>query len=293
MSLLRAGLRHHLVRALGLALGLSGLLRRPRRWLELPSRALRCARAVSHAALPLAPRSRLNGPLSVDRHLAWSSRSLDDLNAIKRHFDTTLNDAVLAASAGALRSLMRERGEGVRDLKAMVPVSVRHPEERWGNHLAFLFPKLPCGEPDPARRLRDVHRAMRERKRAGEPEGAAAVLDAVSYAPRPLRNAGRRVLSSPRLFNLIVSNVPGPPVPLFLMGCRVVRAYPAVPLIDGHGVSIGMTSVDGRACFGVYAQATLADDAERLVQGIDDAIGELLARCEGGARSVEPMAAVA
>jgi len=84
----------------------------------------------------------------------------------------------------------------------------------------------------------------------------------------------------PLLSNLTISNIPAPPVPLYLMGCQAVRAYPVVPLTAGHGVSIGMTAVAGQACFGVYAQAGLAQDADRLARGIDVAIDELLAHCE-------------
>ena len=162
----------------------------------------------------------------------------------------------------------------------MVPVSVQAPDEQWGNRIAFLFLELPCGEADPVWRLRDIHVAMRERKREGEPEGADAVLNALSFAPRAVRRVASKVLASPRLSNLTISNIPGPNVPLYLMGCEVQRAYPIVPLTDGHGISIGMTTIHERACFGVYAQAELADDADRIAHGIGEAIDELLALAE-------------
>ncbi|HWF73081.1 MAG TPA: WS/DGAT domain-containing protein, partial [Solirubrobacteraceae bacterium] len=106
-----------------------------------------------------------------------------------------------------------------------------------------------------------------------------AVLDALGYAPRTLRHVVSRALASPQVSNLTISNIPGPQIPLYLMGCEVTRAYPAVPLSDGHGISIGMTTVGGQACFGVYAQAELADDAELIARGIDVGIDELLTRC--------------
>ena len=205
---------------------------------------------VRHAAWPLAPASRLNRPLARGRHLAWTSRPLRELQDVKDHFDTRINDVVLTVSAGALRSLMLASDEDPIDLKAMVPVSVRTPGDEWGNRLAFLFPTLPCTQPDPVRRLRGVQAEMAARKQADEPQGADAILSAVAQTPKPVRNLGARALTSDRLFNLIVSHIPGPPIPLFLMGCRATRAYPIVPLDDGHGVSIGMTSVDGQACFG-------------------------------------------
>jgi hypothetical protein len=105
------------------------------------------------------------------------------------------------------------------------------------------------------------------------------VLDALGYLPRTLRRTVSRVLASPQISNLTISNIPGPQVPLYLLGCEVTHAYPIVPLADGHGISIGMTTVGGRACFGVYAQAELAEEAELIARGIDEAIEELLARC--------------
>lgn len=119
---------------------------------------------------------------------------------------------------------------------------------------------------------------MRDRKREGVPEGADAALTAVSFAPRPVRRMASKLIASPQLSNLTVSNIPGPRVPLYLMGCEVEDAYPVVPLTDGHGISIGMTTIHERACFGVYAQAELADDADQIASGIDAAIDELLAR---------------
>lgn len=247
--------------------------RDPAKLLDLPGQAARLARAVVHGASPLAPPSRLNGEMSPRRHLACRSRPMEDLQAIKRSFGTTVNDVLLAASAGALRALGEEHG-----VKAMVPVSVEAPGERWGNRIAFLFVELPCEEADPVWRLREIHVAMRDRKREGVPEGADAALTAVSFAPRPLRRIASKLIASPQLSNLTVSNIPGPQMPLYLMGCEVQDAYPVVPLTDGHGMSIGMTTIHGRACFGVYAQADLAADADRIASGIDAAIDELLER---------------
>jgi len=253
-------------------------VRQPARLLDLPGQAWGTARALKHAATPLAPPSRLNVAMSSRRHLACQARPMEDLKTIKRRFDTTVNDVLLAATTGALRALALERDEPPREIKAMVPVSVQAPGARWGNRLAFLFLELPVGEADPVWRLRDIHVAMRERKRQREPEAVDAVFNAISYAPIPLRRLASKLIASPRLSNLTVSNIPGPREPLYLMGCEAKRAYPVVPLTDHHGISIGMTTIQDEACFGVYAQAELAEDAERIAHGIDAAIGELLAR---------------
>jgi WS/DGAT/MGAT family acyltransferase len=251
-------------------------MRDPRTIAELPGLAWRVAQAVVHTAQPLSQPSRLNGAMSAMRHLAWHSRPMEDLRIIKRHFGTTVNDILLSASAGALRALHEQSAEQPRDVKAMVPVSVEAPGEEWGNRIAFMFLELPCTEADPVWRLREIHVAMRERKREGEPQGADAVLEALSFAPRRVRRVASKLLASPRLSNLTISNIPGPSVPLYLMGCEVERAYPIVPLTDGHGISIGMTTIHERACFGIYAQAELAGDADRIARGIDEAIDELL-----------------
>lgn len=277
-ELVRGALRDRAVRTLAGSRRALDLVRVRGRAPDLGRRALGCARAVAHTALPAAPRSRLNGRTTSRRHLAWSSRPLRDLELIERRFNTTINDIVLAASAGAVRELVLARKEEPERLKAMVPVSVRAPEERWGNRIAFFFPALPCDEPDAVRRLDEVHAAMCARKRGNEAEAADIVLRTLGRAPRPLRNLASRVLTSPRLSNVTISNVPGPPVPLYLMGCLAEQAYPVVPLTAGHGVSIGMTSVNGSACFGVYSDGTRAEDADRLALAIGEGIDELVGR---------------
>jgi WS/DGAT/MGAT family acyltransferase len=277
LTLLGDAVEHEVGKAISLARVPLGWMRDPGAALDLPRLAWRVAQAVVHSARPLAPPSRLNGAMTSVRHLAWRSRPMEDLRIIKRRFGTTVNDILLSASAGALRALQAERSEPPYDVKAMVPVSVQAPDERWGNRIAFMFLALPCAEADPVWRLREIHVAMRERKREGEPEGADAVLNVLAYAPRAVRRVASKVLASPRLSNLTISNIPGPSVPLYLMGCEVERAYPIVPLTDGHGISIGMTTIHERACFGIYARASLADEADRIARGIDDAIDELLA----------------
>jgi WS/DGAT/MGAT family acyltransferase len=276
-TLVGDAIAHRAGKAIALAQVPLGWMRDPRTIVEVPKLAWRVAQAVVHTAQPLAPPSRLNGAMTAMRHLAWHSRPMDDLRIIKRRFGTTVNDVLLSASAGALRSLHEHRAEQPHDVKAMVPVSVQAPGEGWGNRIAFMFLELPCEEADPVWRLREIHVAMRERKREGEPQGADTVLEALSYAPRGVRRVASKLLASPRLSNLTISNIPGPSVPLYLMGCEVERAYPIVPLTDGHGISIGMTTIHERACFGIYAQAELAQDADRIARGIDEAIDELLA----------------
>jgi diacylglycerol O-acyltransferase / wax synthase len=261
-----------------------GLLRWPLRAAVSPTHAarqtaagaLRVTNALGHS-LHGAPTSVLNGPLSPLRCLAWTRRPLGDLKLVKRTYDTTVNDVMLAAVAGGMRAYLLRRGEEPVALKAMVPVSVRGAGEELGNRLSFVFPALPCDESRPLGRLYKVHAAMSQRKRDGEAEGADLALHAAAHAPPPVQQTVARLMASPRTFNLVVSNIPGPAAPLYMLRSPLEAIYPVVPLADRHAVSVGMTTVREQACFGVYADPLTLPDAEVLASDIDGAIAELLA----------------
>ena len=261
-----------------------GLLRWPVHAVSSPAGAargsaaglLRVTRALSHS-LRGAPASVLNGPLSPLRRLAWTERPLADLREVKRTHGTSINDVVLATVAGAMRAYLLRRGEQPVALKALVPVNVRRGEdERLGNRISFVFAELPCDEPDALERLGHVHATMSARKRNREPEGADLAIKAAERTPGVVQHAISRVLASPRTFNLVVSNIPGPSAPMYLLGCPLQATYPIVPLADRHAVSIGMTTIGERACFGVYADREALPDAGALAADIDDALSELL-----------------
>jgi WS/DGAT/MGAT family acyltransferase len=256
----------------------------PGRVVALLRDAQRARGALAHAFANRAPASVFNEPISSLRHLAMVSRPLGELREIKQHCGTTINDVVLALSAGAVRRFLQDRGEPPVELKAMVPVSVRSTDGSsvLGNRIVFMFMTLPCAEGDPVRRLSQISRATRERKQAGEPRGAETVLGAVAHIPHAVQRALARVIASPRTFNLVVSNIPGPSAPLYMHGCRLVEAYPVVPLADRHALSIGVTTVNGRACFGLYADRRSLPDADLLARDLGDEIDALLARAGGG-----------
>jgi WS/DGAT/MGAT family acyltransferase len=254
------------------------LLRSPGRVLELPAMALDLGRALSRSVFPLAQPSALNRPSSPLRHLAPLRRPLDDLRLIKERTGTTINDVILTACAGGLSGYLSERGDEAASLKAMVPVNVRteNAAEELGNRISFMFVELPCGEPDALRRLGSVHESTALRKAAGDPQGTNAALQALSYAPAPLQKVVSHLVSSPRTFNLVVSNIPGPRIPMYLRGCALQEAYPVVPLAQDHALSIGMTTVGDDACFGFYADRKTLPDADLLPAHVDAAIDELL-----------------
>jgi diacylglycerol O-acyltransferase / wax synthase len=123
-----------------------------------------------------------------------------------------------------------------------------------------------------------VQLGMSERKETGDPEGANFAMRAVSFVPRRVQHAVSRLIASPRTFNLTVSNIPGLREPMYMLGCELEEAYPVVPIADEHALSIGMTTVKDRACFGLYADREALPDADRLAEAVDASVDELLER---------------
>ena len=272
---------------LALAGSVAGLLGSPRRF---ASGAQRAAGALVNSLTPASPLDFLNGPISPYRALATLARPMDELRAIRGAAGCTVNDVVLAASTGGVRRHLERHGERPARLKAMVPVNVRDegaPEE-FGNRISFIFVELPTGEPGAKQRLRQVTLATEKAKVTGEPAGATTVLDLAAAAPSVIQRAMSRLVASPRTFNVVVSNIPGPQVPMWMLGCRLRETYPIVPLADHHALSIGFTSVDGGAFFGIYADRDAGPDAELLAQDIGDELDELLELAAAG-RQVEPV----
>jgi hypothetical protein len=178
-----------------------------------------------------------------------------------------------------MRRFFISHGEPAIRLKTMVPVSLREVDaaDELGNRISFLFVDLPCDEPDPLRRLRTIHADMTGRKAGGDPQGGESVLGAVAHAPHVVQHMVSRLMASPRAFNLVVSNIPGPAEPLYMLGCALEEVYPVVPLADEHAISIGLTTIGAGAFFGIYADPESLPDVEPLAVFIDESIDELLA----------------
>ncbi len=229
-----------------------------------------------------APSSPLNAEIGEQRRYATADTDLDDYKAIRKSHGGTVNDVVLAVVAGALRDWLMTRGEAVSGksvIRAMVPVSVRTDEHSGtlGNRVSSYLVDLPVGEPSPVMRLHQVSYAMKAHKETGQAVGADALVGAAGFAPPTLHALGARVGSSlsRRVFNLVVTNVPGPQFPLYAGGARLLATYPVVPLAKGQAVSIGLTSYDGGVYFGLNADRDAMPDVDVLAQCLVGSLAEL------------------
>jgi diacylglycerol O-acyltransferase len=240
----------------------------------------RAALAFERDMLRAAPPSYLNSPIGPRRALIRHRARMSDLLAARKPVEVKLNDVCLTAVAGALRQLALRRGEQPRPLKAMVPVSMRGEDQRdqLGNRISFAFVTLPVDVRSRQARLEQVHSATSEFKRSGRPVGTEAVLGALGLLPAPLKSTAARIAASPRVFNLTVSNVPGPRFSVYMLGAELSEAYPVVPVAEGHALSIGMFSYRDHMHFGLYSDPEALPDADRLPALLDREILALAKR---------------
>jgi WS/DGAT/MGAT family acyltransferase len=243
--------------------------------------------AARIAARP-APGSPLNVSIGSQRRFATAWTDLDDYKKVRKQFDATINDVVLATVAGAIRGWLLSRGESVTPasvVRAMVPVSVRGDSEsgQLGNRVSSYLVDLPVGEPNPVVRLSQVSYAMKAHKESGQSVGAEALVALSGFAPPTLHAMGARAASSftRRLFNVVVTNVPGPQFPLYAAGARMLQMYPVVPLAAGQALSIGLTSYDGGVYFGLNADRDAMYDVNVLASLIEESLAELVEASSG------------
>jgi WS/DGAT/MGAT family acyltransferase len=249
--------------------------------------------ALSTAARP-APSGPLNVPITAERRFATARTTLVDLKKIRAAHGGTVNNVVLAVVAGALRTWLMSRGEVVTSgttVRAMAPLSVRDeatldtPAGLAGGKVSAYLVDLPVGEPSPVVRLQQVAYAMRSRFDAGQPVAADALVRLGGFAPPTLHALGARAASafSQRIFNIVVTNVPGPQVSLYAAGAKMLEMYPVVPLVRNQAVSIGVTSYDGGVYFGLNADRTAMPDVDILARMVEESVEELLATVPGAA----------
>jgi diacylglycerol O-acyltransferase len=227
----------------------------------------------------LAPPSPFNRPIGPNRRFAMTEAPVQSFKEIKRALGGTVNDVVLATVAGGLYRLFRERGEPTRGrtLRAMVPVSVRTKDEQHtlGNRVSSIFVDLPVGPMGAKRRLGIVRQATRDLKESNQAVGAEFLMNMGMWAPPTIHAMAARVAARSRLINVVVSNVPGPQVPLFIAGARLLAHYPTMPLAETMGLSVAVTSLAGTMAFGITADWDTLPDIEALARGLEDALAEL------------------
>jgi WS/DGAT/MGAT family acyltransferase len=236
-----------------------------------------------------APHSSLNVPIGTRRRFEVVQAELADLKAVKNQLGGTVNDVVLAIATGGLRRLLLERGEAPPQagLRAMVPVNVREAASRLelGNKITSLFVHLPVAEPDSLRRYRLTTANAESLKSGSQALGGSTLVELASLAPPALHSFVARSLFASRLFNVTITNVPGPQQPLFAFGSRLEEVYPLVPLAAEHAVGIAVVSYAGRVFVGLHGDERAAADLEVLRDGIADSLAELLVLASRKARA--------
>ena len=255
------------------------VLRAPRRVAGNVRDALVGVGAMAWAGLNPAPTSLYNQSIGPHRRFTWVRVSLDDVKAIKNALGGTVNDVMLATVAGALGRHLRRRGvdtDGL-ELKAMVPVSVRAEAERGalGNKVTAMMAALPVWCRDPVTRMELISEQLAGLKEGGQAVGAQVLTDLTGFAPPNLMSQASRLVSRQRFFNLVVTNVPGPQFPLYLMGREMEDTFPMAPLAKNQGVGVAIMSYNGRINFGIVGDYDVLYDLEQLQEDFVDSLGEL------------------
>jgi WS/DGAT/MGAT family acyltransferase len=256
-----------------------GLLRSPGATLTKARETAEGLGEVAWATLNPAPETPLNVAIGPHRRLREISVPLADLKGVKDSLGGTVNDVVLAVVSGALRRWMRTRGvrtEGL-ELRALVPVSVRSEDQRHtlGNQITVMRGPLPVYADDPVARLRIVSAAMQGLKQSKQALGAEAIAGIQNFAPPTLLAMASRLNFSTRLFNLIVTNVPGPQFPLYLLGRELEELIPVAFLPENHALAVAIMSYNGRVDFGLLADYDAMPDIDAFAGYLEDALREL------------------
>lgn len=260
--------------------GTRALLRAPRRAVHQAREGLANIGATTLAGISSpAPPSPFNVDIGPHRRYTWVDAELARFKAIKDSLGGTLNDVVLASVSLALGRYLRAQGQDTEDLvlKAMVPVSVRADSERGalGNRVAAMWAPLPVGVENPAECLAQIREAMEDLKESGQAVGAQALTNLAGFAPPTILSQAARLQAKQRFFNLVVTNVPGPQFPLYLLGHRLQRLYPVVPLARRQALGIAVMSYDGRLGFGLLADYDSVPELEAIALDLERAIASL------------------
>jgi diacylglycerol O-acyltransferase len=242
---------------------------------------------VVWAGLNPAPETPLNVEIGPHRRLVWVRHELSDFKRVKDALGGTVNDVVLATVAGALQKWLRSRGvrtEGL-ELRALVPVSIRGRNEQLelGNRIAAMRGPLPVYVEDPVARLQVVRHAMDGLKDSKQALGAEVLAGMQALAPPTIFAQASRLNFSTRLFNLLVTNVPGPQVPLYVLGRELQDLFPVAFLPSKHALAVAIMSYDGGMDFGLLGDYDAMPDLERLGEMLSESLAELVDAAEQAA----------
>ncbi|HCO03712.1 MAG TPA: wax ester/triacylglycerol synthase family O-acyltransferase [Actinobacteria bacterium] len=226
----------------------------------------------------MAPASPFNRKVGPNRRFAMVEDPVSSFKEIKDALGGTVNDVVLTTVAGALHRLFRYRREPTRDrfLRTMVPVSVRaEGETAMGNRVSSIFVDLPIGPMSAKKRLSAIREMTKSLKESNQAVGAEFLMNIGTWAPPTIHAMAARLAGRSRFINLVVSNVPGPQIPMYIAGAKLLAQYPIMPLADTMGLSIAVTSLAGTMAFGITADWDTLPDIEYLAQAMDDSLAEL------------------
>ncbi|HXY44561.1 MAG TPA: wax ester/triacylglycerol synthase family O-acyltransferase, partial [Acidimicrobiales bacterium] len=234
------------------------------------------------------PASSLNGPIGPHRRYDWATTSVDDVKRVRKGLGGSFNDVVLAAITGGFRDLLESRGEPLeRVLRTMVPVSVRTRDERGvavgdgrlANKVSTMFAELPVALSDPIERLHAVSAQLANLKESRQAVAGEALTSLSGFAPPALLALGARIATKTpqRNINTVTTNVPGPQIPLYILGRRMLAAYPYVPIAGQVRIGVAIFSYDGNVTFGVTGDYDAAPDIDILCRGIEDEMRTLVA----------------
>jgi diacylglycerol O-acyltransferase / wax synthase len=267
---------------IGAAHAAAGAARHPSRLVRAGEAALAMGEVIWQDEILPARHSTLNVPIGTTRRFASVPVELTSAKKIKQALGGTVNDVMLAVAAGALRSLLERRGETLdRPLRAMVPVNLRSEDHAsLGNQVSSLFVELPIGEPDLRRRYDQTRAAATALKSGTATLGTSTVLLVAGLAPPLLHESIAQILYGSRLFNITITNVPGPQFPLYALGARLRRILGLVPLAAGHAIGIAIVSYDGELVFGINADHAATPDLDVLESGLRDEFAALLSLAE-------------
>ncbi len=249
------------------------------------SERLRAAGRLLGGSLGNASNTSINQPIGPHRRVDWLVMDLDRIRFVKNQLGGTVNDVVLATVAGAIRRFLVEtRSESVADLdfRVMAPVSLRTAEEsgQLGNRVAAWIVPLPIDEPDAVARLDRVRGTTEELKDSRQALGADVLSQVTEWTGPALLSLGTRLVTLGQPFNLVVTNVPGPQVPLYLLGARMLEAHPVVPLLGSLSTGIALFSYAGRLSWGFTADWTTVPDLHDMLTAVEASFDDLVRAAE-------------